>query len=158
MAALRIAWERANPPPRSESQSQTLARTTIEHVERWLDEGAGCCVLRQKLAANIVEDKLRRFDGVRYELGASVVMPNHVHALVRPFSDTGEPLESIEQDWKGFSSREINQAFSTSGQRWQYESCDRIVRDEEHLWKCLQYIGDNPRRAGLRPAESRPWV
>ena len=158
LAALRAAWERANPPPRSEAQWQALARTTIEHVERWLDEGAGCCLLRQPSAADIVADKLRHFDGERYELGAYVVMPNHVHALVRPYSDASQPLEAIEQGWKGFSSRAMNEALGTSGQLWQYESYDRLVRDEEHLWQCLQYIGDNPRRAALGPAETRRWV
>jgi hypothetical protein len=59
---------------------------------------------------------------------------------------------------EGFSSREINAAQGTRGKLWQHESYDRIVRDEEHLWRCLQYIGDNPRRAGLRPHEARCWV
>jgi putative transposase len=56
LTSLRAAWERANPPPRSEAQWKELARTTIQHVEKWLDEGAGCCVLRQQAAANIVEE------------------------------------------------------------------------------------------------------
>jgi REP element-mobilizing transposase RayT len=158
LSARRAAWERANPPPRSEGQWKALARTTIEHIERWLDEGAGSCMLRQTIAGDIVEAKLRHFDGVRYELGAYVVMPNHVHALVRPYSDASQPLETIEQGWKGFSSREIHVALGSQGQLWQFESYDRIVRDEEHLWKCLQYIGDNPRRAGLGLQDTRLWV
>jgi putative transposase len=85
-------------------------------------------------------------------------MPNHVHVLVRPYSDATCPLEAIEQGWKGFSSRAINKALATSGQWWQHESYDRIVRDEEHLWKCLQYIGENPSRARLGPEEARRWV
>src|SRR5262245_2346096 len=45
LSALRVQWERVHPPPRNNAQWQALARTTIEKVERWLDEGAGCCVL-----------------------------------------------------------------------------------------------------------------
>ncbi|WP_254513221.1 transposase [Anatilimnocola floriformis] len=129
----------------------------MAHVEHWLDSGAGSCILQQAFAADILEAKLRHFDGVQYELGAFVIMPNHVHALVRPFS-AEHSLETIEQTWKGLSAREINAAQSSQGQLWQRESYDRIVRDEEHLWKCLQYIGDNPRRAGLGPQQSRRWV
>jgi putative transposase len=158
LAAQRAAWERANPAPRSAVQWRLLARTAIEHIERWLDEGAGSCILQQALAADIVEAKLRHLDGEQYELGAYIVMPNHVHALVRPFSDEVCPLEKIEQAWKGLSSREINASHRHEGQLWQRESYDRIVRDPEHLWRCLQYIGDNPRRANLAPDQSRRWV
>lgn len=35
---------------------------------------------------------------------------------------------------------------------------DRIIRDEEHLWRALQYIGDNPRRAGLKADACPRWV
>ena len=102
LADLRAQWEQLHPPPRSTAQWQALARTTIEKVERWLDVGAGCCVLEQGFAADILEGKLRHFDGARYELGAYVIMPNHVHALVRLFSDELYPLEKLEQGWKGF--------------------------------------------------------
>ncbi len=158
LTALRAQWENGHPPPRSEAQWKELSRTTIEHVERWLDDGAGSCLLQEDFAAEIVAHKLRHFDGAQYELGAYVIMPNHVHVLVRSFSDALYPLEAIEQGWKAHSSREINLARGTQGHLWQSESFDRIVRDEEHLWKCLQYIGDNPQRAGLRFPQARRWI
>lgn len=158
LTALRAQWEKLHPPPRSEALWQEPSRTTIEHFERWLDEGAGSCLLQESFAAEIVEFKLKHFDGLQYELGAYVVMPNHVHVLVRSFSDELYPLEGIEQAWKSHSSREINLNRGTQGHLWQSESFDRIVREEEHLWKCLQYIGDNPRRAGLSLLQARRWV
>jgi hypothetical protein len=33
-----------------------------------------------------MESSLRYFNGVRYELGEFVVMPNHVHAIVAPIA------------------------------------------------------------------------
>ena len=158
LAALREQWERLNPPPRSEDQWQEISRTTFEHIERWLDGCSGCCVLQESFAADIVEQKLKHFAGVQYELGAFVIMPNHVHVLVRPFSDAEQPLEAIEQAWKTHSSRGVNRARGVEGQLWQPESFDRIVRDEEHLWRCLQYIGSNPRRATLRAHQTRRWI
>lgn len=41
---------------------------------------------------------------------------------------------------------------------WQEESYDRIVRDEEHLWRCVQYIGRNPQQAGLPADQWRRWI
>jgi REP element-mobilizing transposase RayT len=158
LTELRAKWEKLNPPPRSEEKWKELSRTTIEHVERWLDEGSGSCILAHSFAAEIVETKLQFFAGEQYELGAFVIMPNHVHVLVRPFSDAEHPLEAIEQGWKAYSSRDIHQVNHEAGNLWQRESFDRIVRDEEHLWRCLQYIGNNPRRAGLRLDQARRWV
>jgi putative transposase len=158
LAALRAEWERKNAPPRSNSQWEAFIRLRNERVERWLDEGQGSCVLREPFAAECLERKLRHFDGQQYDLCAFVVMPNHVHLLVRPYSDRTHPLERIEQGWKAYSAREINAARGTCGPLWQQESFDRIVRDEEHLLRCIQYIGSNPARAGLGPHETRRWI
>jgi hypothetical protein len=60
---------------------------------------------------------------------------------------------------KGVTARHINTAFGTNGALWEEESYDRIVRDEEHLWLVIQYIGRNPRLAGLaHEAEWRRWI
>ncbi|WP_254510511.1 transposase [Anatilimnocola floriformis] len=158
LTALRAQWERLNPPPRSESQWQQISHTTMVHIERWLDEGSGSCILQDLASSSVVEQKLKHFDGVQYELGAYVIMPNHVHVLVRPYSDEHNPLESIVQAWKANAAREINLALGQSGQLWQHESFDRIVRDEEHLWRCLQYIGDNARRANLAIDRIPRWI
>ena len=90
-------------------------------------------------------------------------MPNHVHAVVRPLMCEEEPLERILQSWKRYTAREINRQFELTGAFWQEESFDRIIRDEEHLWRVLQYIGTNPVKAGLSrdqcPSWARPeWV
>jgi REP element-mobilizing transposase RayT len=85
-------------------------------------------------------------------------MPNHVHAVARPLNPADDPLEMILKSWKGVSSRWINESLGRSGTLWQRESFDRIIRDEEHLWRVIQYIGANPRKAGLSAAESRLWI
>jgi len=96
------------------------------------------------------------FDSVRHETGAFVVMPNHVHVIWRPFEEFS--LEQVLHSIKRESSRKINQRAGNSGKLWQEESHDRIVRDAEHLWKCLQYIGRNPSKAGLGEGEDMRWV
>jgi REP element-mobilizing transposase RayT len=85
-------------------------------------------------------------------------MPNHVHAVVRPLTPVALPLEMVLQQWKGGSSCKINRLLKQSGTLWQRESFDRIIRDEEHLWRVIQYIGRNPRNAGLSPSDVRLWI
>lgn len=105
----------------------------------------------------MVLEAFQYHDGKRYELDALVVMPNHVHLLVRPLDDAENSLEKVLQNRKGHIARKLNALLERSGDLWQQESFDRIVRDDEHLWRCLQYLGDNPRRASLFSGYLR-WV
>jgi REP element-mobilizing transposase RayT len=137
---------------------EVFCREQMRRIERWLDQGMGSCCLRRPDIANTVVDALLHFDDDTYELGSYVVMPNHVHAILRPLKPKTDPLEKILQSRKRRSSREINGKLGLVGELWQEESFDRIIRDEEHLDRCLQYIGDNPRRGGL-PVNGCPrWV
>ena len=58
-----------------------------------LDQGWGACSLKEKPCADAVEQALLFFDGQRYTLKSFVIMPNHVHVLVR--LEDGFPLERI---------------------------------------------------------------
>jgi REP element-mobilizing transposase RayT len=151
-------WERRHPPPRSGKELDELARELVDRIERWLDQGYGDCVLKQPNFASLVTEAMHHFDGNRYELGAYVVMPNHVHLIVRPMDVEDDALELILKSWKQFSARRINTATGGRGMLWQQESFDRIVRDAEHLYRALQYIGRNPDKAGLTKKQCPLWV
>jgi putative transposase len=142
----------------SRNNREELAHEVMRRVEAWLDEGMGSCVLRSNDVSAIMIDTMHRGDGVAHELGCYVVMPNHVHAIVRPLMPGTLPLESVLMRWKGGASVEINRKLQRSGPLWQQESFDRIIRDEEHLWRAIQYIGRNPRNAGLSPADAHLWI
>lgn len=114
--------------------------------------------MKQAAASRIVSDALKYFDGERYELGCYVVMPDHVHAVIRPLAPRENPLETILQSRKLRTARAINALVGRSGTLWQEESFDRIIRDEEHLYRCIQYIGRNPRMAGLVGENWRRWI
>ena len=80
-------------------------------------------------------------------------------ALYRPSDYSSETdLEDLIGSWKSFSARRIDKTLGLSGPLWQDESYDRIIRDEEHLWRSLQYIGRNPKKDILQTNEYLLWI
>lgn len=158
LEAMKREWERKNPEPRSAELWDQLTRETMTKVEDWLDQGMGSCVLKHDWARKLLVDSMHHFDDDRYELDCHVVMPNHVHLLVRPLVPDKYPLEKILQSWKLYTSRRINAGLGRHGSLWQQESFDRIIRDEEHLYRSIQYIGRNPAKAGLANEECARWI
>ena len=96
----------------------------------------------------MVADALRHFHGRQYLLDDWVVMPNHVHAVVRPRPDWN--LSEILKSWKGYTAREANRVLKRTGTTfWQVESYDHLIRDDEDLHHCRHYTTMNPVNAGL---------
>jgi type I restriction enzyme R subunit len=118
-----------------------------------LDGGAGACVLARPELSAIVEDSLLHFDADRYELTDSVVMPNHVHLLVA-FPDESS-LSTQCESWKRFTGREINRSLHRTGEFWQVEHFDHLVRSEDQFWHYRRYIAENGQKAGLAKGEYR---
>lgn len=90
-----------------------------------------------------------------------IIMPDHVHAIVRllGFSDKlSRPIEGfaplmsdprpvlgkIIRAWKAASTRAIRQSGWPQIQ-WQSRYDDRVIRDENQLERVRQYILDNPK-------------
>ncbi|HEX2833260.1 MAG TPA: transposase [Thermoanaerobaculia bacterium] len=114
--------------------------------DRELDLAHGRCLLRAH--AGIVASAITHFDGVRYELHAWCVMPNHVHVLLHVLH--GDDLPKIVHSWKSFTAHRIGE-----GEIWQREYFDRLVRSPEELSDTRAYIRANPAKAGLL---DWPWV
>jgi REP element-mobilizing transposase RayT len=121
-------------------------RLFSEKIETLLAKNMGSCILRKQQLTKIVADALKYFDGDRYNLDAWVIMPNHVHVLVQPLTHS---LEQITHSWKSFTAHKINKIARRSGQLWQHESYDHIVRNERSFYMLRQYIYDNPKKAGI---------
>ncbi len=144
---LRRKWVEHHHPPFSETERNRLDELFSTRINEWLDEGSGSCILKNHALSKIVADTLIHFDGNRYELDEWVVMPNHVHVLVRPLGEN--QLADILHSWKSFSANQINQQLNTSGPFWKKEYYDHIVRDMEELRRIRKYIRGNPAKAGL---------
>lgn len=152
----RSLWEKNNPEPRNEQQWMMLAREIYSRTEAYLDEGFGACFFRDPIAAQIMAESLVKFQRERCFTSCFIVMPNHVHAVIHPFHE--HPLEEMLEGCKGYTARQINTRLARRGKLWEQESYDRIIRDEEHLFRVIQYIGNNGRKAGLREHEFLRWV
>jgi primosomal protein N' (replication factor Y) len=116
-------------------------------MEQLLDSGHGSCALGQPEVAILIENALKHFDGTRYQLGDFVVMPNHVHVLVRPAAN--ETLESILHSWKSFTAKQANALLKTTGVFWRNDYFDHLVRSQAQHEKLRRYIGENPGKARL---------
>jgi len=116
-------------------------------LEKCLDAGHGSCLLRRPEIATAIIANWMRFDGVRYELLAWVVMPNHVHVLIEVLP--GHPLPRVVQGWKSFSAKAIGHVTGTQGRVWQPDYWDRVIRNEAHFAGAVDYILENPAKAGL---------
>lgn len=118
-------------------------------MDRELDKASiGPLWLKNPLVAQCVVDALRSGESGlnKYDLHAYVVMPNHVHVLLRP----NVPLPKITQGIKGSTARFANQLLGRLGQPfWQDESYDHWVRHERSFSRVIAYIEGNPVSAGL---------
>lgn len=122
-------------------------------IEEYLNNGYGACHLKDERIGRLIEEALLHFDDQRYHLIAWVVMPNHVHVLVEQVR--GYPLGDIVHSWKSYTAIEANKILGRKGQFWYPDYFDRFVRDQEHLTNVIEYIHNNPVKAGLvdRPEE-----
>ena len=124
-------------------------------IEAWLDRGHGECWLRHRDVAELVEKILLAADERDYRMQAWVVMPNHVHLVVGVWD---VPLAKLIGGWKGKSSRLANVLLRRSGQFWQEDYYDMLLRDEAHLRRAIRYTEQNPTKAFLaKAARDWPW-
>ena len=169
-------------PLSSAAKEITLERR--KYVESHLDKGWGSCLLDEPDVAAKVIEAWKYFDNIKYDLIAYVVMPNHVHLLIKNYE--GVKLGECVRSWKLFVSNfvaknmrlrmkfenfakssnaalesgapkgvscEIEAALESGAPKkftiWQREYWDRFIRDVKHFEKSVEYILNNPIKAGL---------
>ncbi|MGB0258972.1 MAG: transposase [Coraliomargarita sp.] len=145
--AERHEWLHAHPEPWSDKVLEEYEERFPKKFQKWLDAGHGCCCLKEESSAQILRNALLYFNGERYKLDDWVIMPNHVHALLH--LKANETLPKVLHSLKSFTAKEINKLRGKSGEFWQSESYDRIVRSEAELGHFRKYIRENPSKAGI---------
>ena len=107
--------------------------------------------------AGIIVDALRYGESIRrfYHLHAWVIMPNHVHVILQPRI----AMSSIMRWLKGRTARLANRVLEQTGKAfWQDESFDHWIRSPEELGNLIDYVENNPVKAGLAGAACEwPW-
>jgi putative transposase len=153
-------------PACAQKDELSISRRNLPH---WQFPGSTCFVtfrLKSGIIGDderkIILDAIKHFHNVRYWVTATVVMPDHIHLMLKPLMvdfDTEYSLCKILQGIKGFSAREINKIRATKGALWQDESFDRIVRDHDEYLEKWNYIRLNAVKTGLCQApEDYPYL
>jgi len=151
-----------SPRPANLTPNQWKARQwkqTFARADDWLDCRASARHLEVPELAACVVESMCYFEGARYELYAYVVMPSHFHWVFRPLDawvdglpKTGKrrtPRERIMHTLKLRTASECNKLRGQQGPFWQDESYDHCVFDIEELERIVEYVEQNPVKAGL---------
>jgi len=123
--------------------------------ERW--------VLPKRIRGSVLESCLHDNE-TKFDLKVAVVMPDHVHTIFTPLIDYDAmeifSLAVITDAIKGASAHRINRILGRKGKKvWQTESFDHVLRASESLDAKIQYVLENPVRAGLTDAwQNYPWL
>jgi REP element-mobilizing transposase RayT len=104
--------------------------------------------LRDPRIGELTANALRFWDGKTYRLIAWCVMPNHMHVIFRLLP--GARLADVLKSWKSYTARMANRVLGRTGDLWQREYYDRLIRNGDELERAVRYVMNNPEKAGLR--------
>jgi len=112
-----------------------------------------CCVRQENLlaiheAARAAARTLHKMHVDKYiHLRAWVLMPDHIHLLIE-LTETQTLSEAIGRI-NSCVAKAINKALNRSGTVWQGAYFDRALRKDEDIETVVDYLLNNPIRAGL---------
>ncbi len=146
---------------RPTTQKQYHMRRTRRHLPHIEIEGATYSLSfcrRRNVAVNLTDpaiapliiDALHFFANVRYILFDYTVMPDHVHAILKPLPEAPKGLlERDTQEHQELHCQRINQIVGRKGPLWQQETCDKIITSPAAYREAAVYIRNNPVAKGL---------
>lgn len=134
-------WERIHPEPWDEKTTREYYEIFPGKLETMVDAGYGSCILLREDCRKIVVENLLHFNEDRYKLHSFVVMSNHVHVLTE--LKARDQLSKILHSWKSYTAKRINEVVGGSGEVWQKEYYDRLIRDSVHYERMARYIRKN---------------
>jgi REP element-mobilizing transposase RayT len=153
----RLAETLPQPPPAFLVQDSDAGRRFLKMDDRQLDcaRDGPRWLEDPNIAASFVEallygERVRR----SYDLFAWVVMPNHVHVVLKPHAK----LRDYAMGKTATAVRANSIAGRTGQPFWQREYFDRWIRTDKELASVIAYVEANPVKAGyvIRP-EDWPW-
>ncbi len=163
----KFSLKNKNNPKKLSDGTYRIQKKYFGKFDKLLDNPTtGPLWLREEKIANIVQRKLHELDYTFYNLFAYTIMPNHVQLVIQLNEEKlneilGEykmvvgrkqknyPLAKVMQLLKGNTARKCNEALGRTGNFWHHESYDHFVRDEDELNRIIEYVLNNPVKAGL---------
>jgi len=142
------------------TETYKIDKRNFAKFDEWLDNSSeGPQWLLDQDVAQIVANKIHELDGRRFRLIAFCIMSNHLLIGMTDFDNRIKgnlrgktkdyPLADILRLLKGSTARQCNLKLERSGAFWHSESYDHYVRDEDELERIVEYILNNPAKAGL---------
>lgn len=108
-------------------------------------------------AAVLVEEWNSAKERHGWHIGRYVIMPNHVHFFCAPGNEE-KALSTYMKFWKEWTSKRIKKACGIKGHVWEREFFDHLIRNDTNYMQKLDYVFNNPVRAGLvKDANDWPW-
>ncbi|GAB2550961.1 hypothetical protein GCM10027085_47540 [Spirosoma aerophilum] len=138
----------------SSSELDRLEKVYFAEYESLLDKADyGPKWLTMDSVAETVSNSLLYWHDKSYDLIAYTLMSNHIHVVFTLFDNEPgkktQSLKSVLQSVKSFSGRQCNQILQRTGPFWSDKNYDRLVRDRHELHRIVQYVLQNPVKAGL---------
>lgn len=113
-------------------------------------------------------------NGKVYRLIAFCIMSNHIHAVFTPllndrslheirgenlrFESEEPPLSVIMHSLKSYTAQQANKILQRTGPFWEEESYDHEIRDQTEYHRTINYVLNNPVKAGLvKDWRDWPW-
>jgi len=134
-------YELSLEPETTDNKNNYKRQKLQENIFKYEDKGYGECYLKNPAIFQIVEETFIKFDKIKYDLIEWVIMPNHVHVLIRPLE--GQSLSKIIQSWKTYTARKANEILNRKGEFWMKDYYDRYIRNEQHFLNVIRYIQNN---------------
>jgi len=114
--------------------------------------------LKNEKVASLISEAIHYRDGKKYILDAYTIMPNHVHMVfyvernevsLGRITDSPYIVTDILQSLKRYTAMECNRILNRSGQFWQRESYDHVIRNKREMVRIIKYVLNNPVKAGF---------
>jgi len=141
-------------------------RWFVKFEEALHKEESGPVWMKDARVADLIQESLHYRDGNVFRLDSYSIMSNHVHSVFKPFLndrslrvvagshpqmyESDDPtLGVIMKSLKGYTAHEANRLLGRKGEFWDAESYDHFVRDDAELSRIINYVLNNPVKAGL---------
>ncbi len=118
------------------------------YLKERIKKGRGVCLLKNWQCAGAVKYILEKEQQSGYRLLSWVIMPNHIHVLVKMGRNL--LLPEMIRKWKIGTTFKINKILNRKGSVWQRDYYDTYIRSEAHFFYTMEYIRKNAREGAIR--------